>query len=136
MKNQELYSLFISVLFEVMNMSNSSVINNLVHWFISASALVITAYFVKGFYIKSFPSALITAVFIGLANILIKPILIFLTLPLNVLTLGLFTLVVNGIVLRICASVVSGFEITSWAAAIFGAIILSIISSGLHYLIL
>ena len=105
----------------------------ILHWVISALALMITAYIVRGFKVKSFVAALIAAVVIGLANVVIWPILIFLTLPINILTLGLFTFVVNGMVLKICAAVLPGFEIDSWFAAIIGAIILSVVGTGLHY---
>lgn len=117
-------------------MLGNSFLNNLIHWFVSACALMVTAYLVNGFSIKSFSAALLAAIVIGFANILVWPILIFLTLPLNILTLGLFTFVVNGMVLRICTMFISGFDITNWTAAIFGAIILSIVSSVLHYLII
>jgi len=108
----------------------------LLHWIVSALSLMLTAYLVKGFEVKSFTSALITAVVIGLANVLIWPFLIFLTLPINLLTFGLFTFVVNGMVLKICAAVLPGFKITSWGAAIFGAIVLSIVGAGLHYVLI
>jgi putative membrane protein len=107
---------------------------SLIHWFISALALMLTAYLVKGFKVKSFIAALIAAIAIGFANAVIWPVLIFLTLPINILTFGLFTFVVNGAVLRICAAFLPGFEIDSWLSAIFGAIILSLVSTGLHYL--
>lgn len=108
----------------------------MLHWFVSALALMITAYFVRGFKVKSFISALFASLVIGLANAVIWPFLIFLTLPINILTLGLFTFVVNGAVLKLSASRLWGLEIKSWGAAIFGAIILSLVSAGLHaYLI-
>lgn len=107
----------------------------LLHWAVSALSLMVTAYLVRGFKVKSFGSALAAAFVIGIANVLIWPILIFLTLPLNVLTLGLFTFVVNGMVLRICAVVLPGFAVESWGAAIFGAIILSLTGTLLHYLL-
>jgi putative membrane protein len=110
--------------------------NSLLHWAVSAIAVMITAYLVKGFKVKSFFSALGAAIVIGLANAVIWPILIFLTLPINILTLGLFTFVVNGMVLKICAWVMPGFEIDSWLSAIFGAIILSIVGTGLHYVLI
>jgi putative membrane protein len=89
---------------------------------------------VKGFHVSSFPAALFSAVLIGIANVLIWPILIVLTLPLNILTFGLFTFVVNGIVLRMCAAFVPGFDIQSWTAAIFGSVVLSLVSIGLHFI--
>ena len=107
----------------------------LLHWMVSAVALLATAYVIPGFKVKSFGSALWAAVVIGLANLLIRPFLLFLTLPLNILTLGLFTLVVNGMVLKICAALLSGFEISTWTAAIVGALVLSLIGTGLHYVL-
>jgi putative membrane protein len=105
----------------------------LLHWFVSALALLATAYLVKGFEVKGFGSALLAAVVIGLANATLWWLLIILTLPINVLTLGLFTFVVNGAVLKICAAFLPGFDIKSWMAAIFGSIILTVISTILHY---
>lgn len=104
----------------------------LLHWAVSAFALVITAYLVRGFKVKSFGAALLAAFVIGIANVIIWPILIFLTLPINILTLGLFTFVVNAMVLRLCAAILPGFNITSWMAGIFGAIILALVGMGLH----
>jgi putative membrane protein len=115
-------------------MQPNGLLFGLLHWAISAIALILTAYVVRGFKVKSFVAALLAAVVIGFANAVIWPLLIFLTLPINILTLGLFTFVVNGAVLRICAMVLPGFEIDSWMSAIFGAIILSLVSTGLHYI--
>jgi putative membrane protein len=113
--------------------SSNSLFDSLIHWIVSAIAVIFTAYLVRGFKVKGFFSALMAALFIGLANAIIWPILIFLTLPINILTFGLFTFVVNGAVLRICAAFLPGFEIDSWMSAIFGAIILALVSTGLHY---
>lgn len=110
-------------------------IHDLLHWAVSALALLATAYLVRGFKVSSFVAALWTAAIIGLANMVIWPILFFLTLPLNILTLGLFTFVVNGMVLKICAAVIPGFEIKSWGSAIFGAIVLSLTGAALHYVL-
>ena len=117
------------------HLQNPSLIYSLLHWVVSALALMFTAYIVRGFEVKSFVAALLAAVVIGFANAVIWPFLIFLTLPINVLTLGLFTFVVNGMVLKICAWFLPGFEIKSWFAAIIGAIILSLVSTGMHYVL-
>jgi len=101
---------------------------SLIHWVITAGALLLTAYLVPGFRVKSFGSALIAALVIGLLNILIRPLLIFLTLPINILTLGLFTFVVNGIILKICAYILKDFDIDSWFSAIVGALVMAILS--------
>ena len=105
----------------------------LLHLVVSAMSLMATAYLVPGFKVSSFMAALITAIVIGIANAVLWPILIFLTLPINILTLGLFTFVVNGAVLKICAALVPGFDIQSWGSAIVGAVILSIVGSLFHY---
>src|SRR5476651_553516 len=107
-----------------MEMNNA--LYTLLHWVVSALALLTTAYLVRGFKVKNFGAALWAAALIGLANIVIWPIVFFLTLPLNILTLGLFTFVVNGIVLKICAAIIPGFKIETWGAAIFGALVLSL----------
>jgi putative membrane protein len=111
-----------------MDSSSPSLTYYIVQWIVSAAALLLTAKVMPGFRIKGFGSALVAAVVIGLANILIWPILIFLTLPINILTLGLFTFVVNGAILKLCAAILKGFEITNWFSAILGAIVLSIVN--------
>lgn len=105
------------------------------HWLFSAVAVLITAKIVPGFRIEGFASALAAAVVIGLANLLIWPVLIILTLPINVLTFGLFTFVINGAVLKIAAAFINGFSIDGWWAAIFGAIILAVVRTVLQWLL-
>src|SRR4051794_26352315 len=106
----------------------------LIHWIVSAFAMMLTAYLVRGFKIRSFTSALFACFAVGIADVLVRPILLFLTFPLNILTLGLFTFVVNGIVIKLCAALVPGFDVDGWGSAIFGALVLAIVSTGLHYL--
>ncbi len=113
-------------------MNNSS--HYLIHWGVSAVALIITAQLVPGFRLRGFLSALIAALAIGLANAFIWPILFVLTLPINILTLGLFTFVINGAVLKICAALLPGFEIKGWIPAILGWFVLSLVGTFLHYL--
>lgn len=109
--------------------------NILVQWLMSALALLVTSKLIPGFQIKGFASALWAAVVVGIANVIIWPILIVLTLPINLLTLGLFTFVVNGAVLKICAGLLSGFDIKGWWPAIFGSILISLVSSLMRYLL-
>lgn len=104
----------------------------ILHWLVSGLAVLLTAKIVPGFRVSGFISACIAALVIGLANALLWPVLIILTLPINILTLGLFTFVVNGMVLKICAALLPGFEINSWWSAIFGAIVLSLVGMILH----
>ena len=108
----------------------------LLRWLVSGVAVLLTSKIVKGFEVKGFVSALIAALLIGLANAVLWPILFFLTLPVNVLTLGLFTFVVNGAVIKIAAAFVPGFSVKTWMAAIFGSIVLSLTGLILHYVLL
>ena len=112
---------------------SGSLVYYIVHWVVSAVALLITSKIIPGFSVTDFGSAMWAAVAIGIANVIVWPVLIFLTLPINVLTLGLFTFVVNGAVLKICTMFLSGFEIKGWWPAIFGSIALSFIGGILHY---
>lgn len=104
----------------------------LLHGVVSAVAILITAKLVSGFRIGGFFSAFAAALVIGVANAVLWPLFFFLTLPINVLTLGLFTFVINGAILKICAAVLPGFDIESWGAAIFGAIVLALLGLVLH----
>lgn len=105
----------------------------LILWLLSAALLYVTAVIVPGFTIKSFPSALIAAVVVGLFNMLLKPLLLLLTLPINILTLGLFTFVVQAVILRLSASLLKGFDISGWLPAILGAVVMSITQALVHY---
>ena len=107
----------------------------LLHWVVSAAALLLTSYVVPGIKVKNFKAALVACIVIGLANAFIRPLLLFLTLPLNILTLGFFTFVVNAIILRLCAGVLRDFEIKGWFSALIGAVVLSFVGAGLHYFI-
>lgn len=97
-------------------------------WLVKAAILLLTAYFVPGFRIESFWTALIVVLVIGLLNIFLKPLLLFLTLPINILTLGLFTFVVNAVLLYIATLFVPGFKIDSFVTAIVAAFVIAIIN--------
>lgn len=97
-------------------------------WVISALALFLTAYLVPGFKVHSFGAALWASLVVGLLNMLIRPLLLFLTLPINFLTLGFFTFVVNAIILRMAAGLLKGFDINGWFSAIIGAIVLALVN--------
>ena len=108
--------------------SQSYVVYSLLNWLVSAVAIWLTAKLMPGMEIKSFGIAIIAAAVLALAQYFIRPVLMFLTFPINILTLGLFTFVVNGMILKMTSYFVSDFIITSWFSAIFGAIILSIVN--------
>lgn len=95
----------------------------LFHWIVSALAIGIAAYLIPGADI-TVSGALIAAVVLGALNLFIRPILVVLTLPINVLTLGLFTLVINALLILVAVQVVPGFSIDGfWTAVIFGIVL-------------
>lgn len=96
---------------------------------ITSVLVLVIAHFMSGVHVASFTTALIVAVVLGLLNIFIKPILVILTLPVTVLTLGLFLLVINAIIILLCTKIVGGFEVDSFWTALFFSIILSILQS-------
>ena len=100
----------------------------LIGWLLNALALLAVAYFVPDIHVSSFMSALIAAAVIGLANMLIKPILLILTLPVTIITLGLFIFVINGLLFWLAGYFLQGFDVKTLVAGIIGAIIYSIIS--------
>jgi len=100
----------------------------LLRWLIGAVSLMLVTYLVPGIKVESFYSALIAALILGLINSLIKPILIVLTLPVNILTLGLFTLVINALLFWLAATIVKGFGVAGFWPAFFGALAMSVVS--------
>jgi putative membrane protein len=104
------------------------------HWILRAMAIVITAYLLPGIIVKSFFVALVVAVVLGLFNTILKPILIILTLPINILTLGLFTLVINAGLIMLTSNVVDGFYVESFWWALLFSLILSLVNAILHSL--
>lgn len=99
----------------------------LVHWLVMAVALLVTTRLVGGVQVNSYATLAVAALVIGFVNALVKPVLLILTLPLTLLTLGLFYLVVNGACLMLAAALVPGFSVNSWGSAIIGALVLSIL---------
>ena len=104
-------------------------ISLLVTWFLCAVCLYVTAAIVPGFQIKSFGAAFGATFVIGFLNMILRPILLFFAFPINFLTLGLFTFVINALILKLAAKLLSSFEIKGWGPAIFGAIVLAIVQS-------
>lgn len=99
----------------------------LLRWLINALALLLVAYIVPGFVVAGFYPALIAALLLGLMNAVVRPILLILTLPITLITLGLFTFVINALMLWFTSTIVKGFDITTFSAALFGAVILWLI---------
>jgi putative membrane protein len=108
----------------------------LLHWVISALAVWITSRVVPGFYIDGAASALIAAAVIGFVNATIGLVLKIITFPLTIITLGIFWLIINGIMLELASAVVPGFHIRSFGAAFWGAIVLAVVNMLLKWLVM
>jgi putative membrane protein len=103
----------------------------LLHWVLSAIALLLVAHFVDGFVVSSFFWALIAAIVIGLINATVGTVLKILTFPLTILTLGIFLLVINALMLELASWITPGFDVRGFQPAFVGAVILAL----LHMLI-
>ena len=100
----------------------------IIRWLILTVAVIVCAYIVGGIHVAGFFSAFVAAAFLGILNALFRPILLLVTLPLNILTFGLFTFVINAVLLLMVSGVVSGLEIQGFWSAMGGALIISLIS--------
>jgi putative membrane protein len=107
----------------------------LVSWFLNALSLMIVAHVVSGFRVESVGFALIAALVIGLINSTLGLLLKILTLPLTIVTFGLFIFVINALILRMVSGLVSGFYVDGFGAAFIGAIVLAVVSTVLRHLV-
>jgi len=107
----------------------------LLHWVLNAIALLIVAHVVPGVSVSDPVAALVAAVLLGLANAVIRPILILLTLPVTILTLGLFLLVINGLLFWAVSAVMTGFEVHGLWAGVLGALVYSLLTALLSLLV-
>jgi putative membrane protein len=106
----------------------SAAMKLLAKWLLSASALLALAHLYSGVELQSFSAALLAALVIGLFNIFLRPLLILLTLPVTVLSLGLFLFVINALLFWAAATVLDGFQVRDFAAALLGSLLYSIFS--------
>ncbi|MGE0171302.1 MAG: phage holin family protein [Oligoflexales bacterium] len=106
----------------------------LIHWLLATVTLAITAAIVPGFVVRNFIAAMFASLIIGLLNVIVWPILVVFTLPLTILTFGLFLFIVNAIVLKFGAALVPGFEIQGFFPAILGSIVLTLVGWFIKYL--
>ncbi len=97
-------------------------------WLVITVAILLASQFVPGIEVDKLSTAVVAACVLGLVNIFIKPIVVVLTLPLSILTLGVFYFVINAFMLKLAAYLVSGFEVQSFFSAFFGSLIISIVS--------
>jgi putative membrane protein len=105
-------------------------------WLVNAVALLAVAYLVPSISIASFATALVAALILGLMNTIVRPVLVLLTLPVTVLTLGLFILVINGLLFWFVGTFIEGFVVGGFWAGVFGAIVYSLVSWALSALVL
>jgi putative membrane protein len=108
----------------------------LLRWLIEAVSLLIVANVVPDFRVSGFFAAMVAAVVIGFINATLGVVLRFIAFPFTILTLGLFLIVINALLLKIAAAVSPGFEVKSWKAALIGAVLLAIVSTLLNWLLL
>jgi putative membrane protein len=99
----------------------------LLKWILSAVALMVVAYLYSGVAVASFTSALIAALVLGLLNTIVRPILVVLTLPVTLVTLGLFLFVINALMFWWASGLLGGFHVTSFTAALIGSLIYSVL---------
>lgn len=97
-------------------------------WLVITVAILLASYFVPGIKVNTLSTAVIAACVLGLINVFIRPIVMVLTLPLSILTLGLFYFIINAFLLELVAYFVPGFEVSGFFAALFGSLIISVVS--------
>jgi len=107
----------------------------LIHWFLSAGSLLIVAFLFPGIGVQGMGTALVAPIVIGFINATIGLIVKILTLPLTLITLGIFWLVINALMLQFAAAIVPGFYVHGFFSAFFGAIVLSIVNTLLRLLV-
>jgi putative membrane protein len=100
----------------------------LARWIINAAALLLVAYLYPGVSVESFAAAMIAALVLGLVNAVVRPLLVILTLPVTLLTLGLFLFVINALLFWLVAELVPGFGVSGFGGALLGSILYSLIT--------
>ncbi len=104
----------------------------LISWIVSAMVIFSIAYVMPGVHVASFTSALVVALVLGIINAFLKPVLLILTLPINILTLGLFTFVINAMLILLVSQFVPGFTVNGFLWALIFGIVLSIANTFVH----
>lgn len=100
----------------------------IIRWLVNSIGLLVTAYLIPGIRFENYITALVAALVLGIINAIIRPILLILTLPINILTLGIFTLFINALMFWLAGKVVPGFYITDYGTAFWAALVFSLIS--------
>lgn len=107
----------------------------LLNLIVSAMAVLISAYILPGVKVDGFMTAVVVAVVLGVVNMFIKPVLVLLTLPLTILSLGLFTFVINALLVLLVSSIVPGFKVSGFLWALIFGLVLSFVSSFLNSIV-
>ena len=107
-------------------------ISVLVNWIVSAMVIFSIAYILPGTTVVDFTAALVVALVLGIINALLKPVLLILTLPINILTLGLFTFILNALLIILVSNIVPGFIVDGFLAALIFGIVLSVVNTVVH----
>lgn len=100
----------------------------LVRWLILTVSILVASYLIRGIQVAGFFSAFFAAAFLGVLNVFFRPILILLTLPINIMTLGLFTFAINALMLKMVSGVINGFEVQGFWTAVLGSLIISVVN--------
>ena len=100
----------------------------LLRWLILTLAILAAAYLIEGITVTSFWSALLAAALLGILNVFFRPILLLLTLPINILSFGLFTFVINALMLMMASGVIAGLQVGGFGAALLGSLIISVVN--------
>ena len=106
-----------------------------IRWLILTAAIMLTSYLLDGIQVSGFFSALLAAAILSVLNVFLRPVLLILTLPFNILSLGLFTFVINAILLMMVSGVISGFTVRDFKSALFGSLLISVVNAILGSLI-
>jgi putative membrane protein len=106
----------------------------LIRWILNVAGIIFTAYIIEGFNVTLL-GAIVGSIILGFINATIRPLVLLITLPVNLLTLGLFTFIINGLMLWLVSLFVKGFDIVSFGTAIFAALLITVISSLISLLV-
>lgn len=100
----------------------------LLRWLVLTAAVLVASWLLAGIHVDGFMPALLAAAVLGLLNAFLRPLLILLTLPINILSLGLFTFVLNGLMLKLASALIPGFTVHGFWTAVFGALVVGLVS--------
>jgi putative membrane protein len=107
----------------------------LVNWLVTTAAILISGYFLPGVSIRSLGTAFVTALVLGLINAIIRPVLVVLTFPITIVTLGLFIFILNALLVLVTSAIVPGFEVRGFWWALLFSLVFSIVSFALHKIV-